>query len=991
MSRTSIRVGIVLLGIVLLLPVAASAQQDSSIAGIVRDTSGGVLPGVTVEATSQALIEGVRTAFTDGEGRYNITPLPPGTYSITFGLPGFSTVIREGVELSSGFTAAINADMQVGGIEETITVTGASPLVDVQNVRQQTRVTNELRAALPSGGNGLMAVTKLVPGMTNGTDQGGGGALGIYGSNQSTSATYHGKGSTVDSYDGMQTNNLSGIGSVSYVMNPATVSETAVQTGGISAESMSGFGINMIPKEGGNIYSGGFDGTYAGESFQNSNVEKLRDRGVEGDGQKTLYAYDSNLTVGGPIRQDRVWFFAAGRFMGTSNEVPDKFFNSTQGTPVFTPDFSKPHTNRDYLRSGAIRVTAQLSDRNKINVFGDTQYFQTRGRQGNSAPEAQTCWSMWPQGVYQGTFTSTVSSRLLFEAAAGLTKGPFPCGPEKVTDPFDFVVDPTDITIQERTTGYRYNAKSSYLLKNDNDRYMQRASVSYVTGSHNFKTGFTLQEHINNRNTHRNQDQAWRFRNGAPERITIYAPSQELNRTNADLGIYAQDSWSLDRLTMNLGVRFDYFNGGVPVQNVTAGLFVTERQFEAVKNKPNWTDINPRLGMSYDLLGDGRTALKASLGRYVGKEAVSVAREFNPIFTQVNSTNIGWKDADGDFVPDCDLLNPEANGECGAYSNKNFGQANPNAFVANENLTEGFGNRDYYWDLSAEVQHELAAGVSMQVGYYRNWSDHFRGLPRGDFGTVFLEDNTLVGPEDYDPFCATAPMDPRLPGGGGYEVCGLFDISEEKFGDSKVIAVRPGDYGDQRRTSDYITVSLNSRLNNGIELGGSLDMGQTIEDRCFTIDSPQALLHCRTDRGFAEQTQVKVFGVLPLPGDFVVSGTFQNLSGAPWEADYSASSASITTSLGRPLAGGTRSADVPLIEPFSLFEPRRNLLDMRLSKVFADFGNGMRLQLNLDVYNFLNDASILNVNGDFGSEWLNAGSRGIAAPRLYQAGGRLTF
>ena len=175
MSRTSIRVGIVLLGIVLLLPVAASAQQDSSIAGIVRDTSGGVLPGVTVEATSPALIEGVRTAFTDGEGRYNITPLPPGTYSITFGLPGFSTVIREGVELSSGFTAAINADMQVGGIEETITVTGASPLVDVQNVRQQTRVTNELRAALPSGGNGLMAVTKLVPGMTNGTDQGGGG------------------------------------------------------------------------------------------------------------------------------------------------------------------------------------------------------------------------------------------------------------------------------------------------------------------------------------------------------------------------------------------------------------------------------------------------------------------------------------------------------------------------------------------------------------------------------------------------------------------------------------------------------------------------------------------------------------------------------------------------------------------------------------------------------------------------------------------------
>ena len=991
MSRVSfLRLGIVLLGIALVMPAVASAQQDSGIAGVVRDDTGGVLPGVTVEATSPALIEGVRTAFTDGEGRYNITPLPPGTYAVTFSLPGFSTVVREGVELSSGFTAAINADMQVGGIEETITVTGASPLVDVQNVRQQTRVTNELRAALPSGGNGLMAITKLVPGMTNGTDQGGGGALGIYGSNQSTSATYHGKGSTVDSYDGMQTNNLSGIGSVSYVMNPATVSETAVQTGGISAESMSGFGINMIPKEGGNVYSGGFDGTYAGESFQNSNVEKLRDRGVEGDGQKTLYAYDTNVTVGGPIRQDRVWFFAAGRFMATKNEVPDRFFNSTQGTPFFTPDFSRPHTNQDYLRSGAIRITAQLTDNHKINVFGDTQYFQTRGRQGNNAPESQTCWSMWPQGVYQGTYTATLSSRLLFEAAAGLTKGPFPCGPEKVTDVFDFQVDPTDITIQERTTGYRYNAKSAYLLKNDNDRYMQRASMAYVTGSHSFKTGFTLQEHVNNRNTHRNQDQAWRFANGLPNRITLYAPSQELNRTNADLGIYAQDQWVVYRMTMNLGLRFDYFNGGVPEQTVTAGMFVSERRFESVSNKPNWTDINPRLGMSYDLFGDGRTALKASLGRYVGKEAVSVARAFNPIFTQVNSTNIGWNDANGDFLPDCDLLNPEANGECGAYSNKNFGAGNPDAFVANENLTEGFGNRDYYWDLSAEVQHELAPGVSTTVGYYRNWSDHFRALPRGDFRTVFLRDNTSLTPADFDPYCVTAPMDPRLPGGGGYEVCGLFDISEEKFGVGDEVGVRPGDFGDQRRTSDYITVSINSRLNNGVELGGSVDSGRTIEDRCFTIDSPQDLLHCRTDRSFGEQTQLKVFGVLPLPGDFVVSGTFQNLSGAPWEAEWGASSALIAPSLGRPLAGGSRDADVPLIEPFSLFEPRRNLLDLRVSKVFADIA-GMRLQLNLDVYNALNDASLLVVNGNFGGSWLNVGRRGVAAPRLYQMGGRLTF
>ena len=994
MSRVSfLRLGIVLLGIALVMPAVASAQQDSGIAGVVRDDTGGVLPGVTVEATSPALIEGVRTAFTDGEGRYNITPLPPGTYAVTFSLPGFSTVIREGVELSSGFTAAINADMQVGGIEETITVTGASPLVDVQNVRVQTRVTNELRAALPSGAQGLMAVTKLVPGMTSALDQGGGGALGIYGSNQSTSSTFHGKGSTVDSYDGMQVNNLSGIGSVSYIMNPSTVSETAIQTAGISAESMSGFSINMVPKEGANVFSGSADATFTNDALQTSNVEELRDRGVRGDGHKTLHAYDTNFTIGGPIAQDRVWFFAATRLMGTKNEVADKFFNLTQGTPLFTEDLSSPHFNKDWLRSQAIRVTAQLSDNNKLSTFADTQYFQTRGWQFNRAPEAQICWDMWPQGVYQTTFTSTVTNRLLIEAGAGLTKGPFPCDRETRTELFGFTVAEEDISVQEATTGYIYNAASSYLNKNDNDRYMQRFSVAYVTGTHSFKTGFTLQEHINNRNTVINQDQTWRLRNQVPERITLRStPTNELNRTKADLGIYVQDQWvASDQITLNLGLRFDYFNGYVAEQTMPAGLFVPERIFPRVENVPNWTDLNPRVGLSYDLFGDGRTAIKGSLGRYVGKEAVSVARAFNPVFTQVNSANRSWNDENGNLSPDCDLTNFAANGECGGISNLNFGTNNPNALQYSEDLTEGFGNRDYLWDLSAEVQHELAQGMSMTVGYYRNWSNHFRGLPRGDFRTVYLLDNLALTPNDFDPYCITAPLDARLPEGGGYEVCGMFDVVPELFGVGEFLAARPGDYGDQSRSSDYITASINTRLGNGIELGGSVDMGRTIEDRCFTIDSPQQLLHCKVDRSFGEQVQIKSHGVLPLPGNFVVSGTFQNLAGAPWLANYSASNALIETSLGRPLAGGRRSATVPLIEPFSLFEPRRNLLDLRVSKVFSDLGPGVRVQLNFDIYNVINDASVLRGNDNFGTQWLRPSRNGVAAARLIQMGGKVSF
>jgi len=975
---------------VLLMPAGVAAQQ-SAIAGEVADDSGGVLPGVTVEVASPALIEGVRTAFSDGEGRYAVTNLPPGAYTVTFTLPGFSTILREGVELASGFTASIDAAMQVGGIEETITVTGAAPLVDVQNVRQQVRVTTELRAELPSGAQGLMSVAKLVPGMTSALDQGGGGALGIYGSNQSTSSTYHGKGSTTDFYDGMQVNNLSGIGSVSYVMNPATVSETNIQTGGVSAESASGFAINMIPKEGGNSFSGSMDGMLTGKEFQNSNVEKIRDRGIKGDGQKNLRAYDSNFTLGGPIASDKVWFFAAVRAMGTKNEVPDMFVNTGQGTPHMVLDLNQPVFNQDWLRSVAIRLTTQLSERNKLNIFGDTQSLQTRGWQSNAAPEAQTCWDMFPQGVWQASWVSTVSSRLLVEAGAGLTKGPFPCPLGLREELYGFTTKATDIGIQEATTGYRYNAASNYLDKNDNDRYMQRGAMSYVTGSHNAKVGFTLQQHINNRNTSRNMDQYWRFRNGLPNRVTIYAPSQELNRTDADLGIYAQDQWVMDKLTLNVGIRFDYFKGSVPEQSVTAGLFVPARTFPAVTNVPNWTDIDPRVGISYDVFGTGRTAIKATYGRYIGKEAVSVARAFNPIFTQVNSTNIAWSDTNGDYKPDCDFLNPLANGECGKYSNSNFGKANPKAFTANTNLTEGFGTRDYYWDAGLELQHELSPGVSFRVGYYRNWSDHFRALPRGDFRTVYMMDNQSVTSADFSPYSITAPLDSRLPGGGGYVVSGLYDISEEKYGVGDVIATRPGDYGDgQSRVSDFVTASIDARLDNGLQLGGSVDMGQTIEDRCFTVDSPQQLLNCKSDRGWDEQVQVKFHAVQPLPGDFVISATVQNLAGSPWLANYSASTSLIAPSLGRPLAGGRKSVTVPLIAPFELFEPRRNLVDARVSKVF-NLANGMRLQTNLDVYNLMNDASILSVNGSFGSKWGAVGSRGLAAPRLYQISGRLSF
>src|SRR5215510_13041441 len=359
----------------MMLASGARAQQSSGIAGVVRDTSGGVLPGVTVEAASPALIEKVRTVVSDGEGRYNIIDLRPGAYVVTFSLSGFKTVKRQGIELTSGFTATVNADLEVGALEETITVTGESPLVDTQNVKQQKVISEELLAALPSGAKGFMGIARLIPGMSGGGDSGG--ASGIYSSNQFHAATVHGKGGGKMSFDGMQTSNLAGgVGATSYVMNPAAVEEIVVETGGISAESdASGLRMNLIPKEGGNVFKFGADGTYTNRHLQSDNLsETLRARGVLLT-SKVLHLYDFNGTVGGPIKKDRLWFFAATRFSGNKNQVIDVYFNKTRGTPFYTPDLDRPSYRRERLKSQAVRITWQASPKNKVSGFADTQSY----------------------------------------------------------------------------------------------------------------------------------------------------------------------------------------------------------------------------------------------------------------------------------------------------------------------------------------------------------------------------------------------------------------------------------------------------------------------------------------------------------------------------------------------------------------------------------------------------------------------------------------
>ena len=964
MVRTSVAV----LVWVFLCAAVASAQQTSSIAGVVKDTSGAVMPGVTVEAASPALIEKVRSVVTDSDGRYNIVELRPGAYTVTFTLPGFRTLRRDGILLATGFAASVDADLQLGSLEETITVTGEAPLVDTQSARRQTVVSDELLDMLPTSTKNWSALATLTPGMSSARMPDVAGQL-----DQTVGRSFHGRTGTRVEIDGMGVMNWQGNGgNEGYIIHSAGVEELVVQTSGASAESKAaGALVNLIPREGGNDLKGSLFGLWTGKSLSSSNLnDKLIARGLTTD-SKILEIYDATVTLGGAIKRDRLWFYTAHREWGNKHQMAGIFWNATQGTPFWTPDPNRPADRYQWYESHLGRVTWQASQKNKVNFFVDYQntcQCRSSGAIG-TAPEVGTAFHFRPNALVQGSWTSPRTSKLLLEAGVSQAQSHWP----QYLAPG---VDPQHISILEQSTGIRYNAPATFLPLREHYRISERFAVSYVTGTHAFKVGVQGEQGIRDSETTVAGDVNYRLNLGIPNQVTQYATPYLMKERLMDIGVYAQDQWTLSRLTLNLGARFDYFHGYVPAQDVPAGQFVGARSFPEVKNVPNWKDLSPRVGAAYNLFGDGRTALKGSFGRYVGRTTTDIAGANNPITTSVNTVNRAWTDRNGNFIPDCDLRNFGLNGECDAIQNSNFGKTNITTRYSDEAL-QGWGKRDYHWDTSLEVQHQLGSSVSVSAGYYRNW-----------YGNFLVTDNLAVGPADYTPYSIVAPSDPRLPGGGGQTITGLADISQAKFADVNNLVVPASTFGDQSQVSNFMNLSFNARLLRGAQLGGGIDTGRMVQDRCFVVDSPQELFNCRVVTPFEAQTDIKLHGSYPLPGAFVVSAVYQNMSGIPIDALYAATTAEISRTLGRNLAGGARNATVSLITPNTMFEDRRTRLDLRFTKLFP-LGSRMRLQANVDIYNVANANGIQQGTPAFGPRWLLP--QNIIEPRVLQFSGRLSF
>ena len=598
-------------------------------------------------------------------------------------------------------------------------------------------------------------------------------------------------------------------------------------------------------------------------------------------------------------------------------------------------------------------------------------------------PEASNFLYSAPDYIAQGAWTNPLTSKLLFEG--GFTffnetwwwlqrEGlgiPIGNGP-------DFPV-----VRYEASSGTLY-AANFVNIRAYNHQYNMRFATNYVTGSHAFKFGFQNMWGTRNFSYWQNNSQFQVLFNGAPLAITQYAyPYTDLQHLKAALGIFAQDKWTVRNVTFNLGVRFDYHNAYVPAQDTLPGPFIAARHYDALTNTPNWKDISPRAGFAWDIRGNGQTVARFNYGHYLASESVATATANNPVNTRINSASRSWIDANLNFQPDCNLVNTAANGECGALSAP---IGSPNIVTRwDPNVLNGWGVRPSDDEVLFGLQQQVNPRLMVDV----QWTRH-------SFSNLFATEYRATPANAFDTFCVKTPSDPRLPGGGGNEVCGFADVKPAYNGvtpDNYVTAA--SSFGDVTDLYTGFDVSATTRLGSGGQASGGVSLGRERTDYCDIASRAQIGTNTdttagkinlenytgaainnsgRTGTGFPSslycavtppfQPDWKALVSYPLPWGFNASATWQNRSGPQILAN--ATVASLPNTLGRtPTVASLTAA---LIAPGTKYEERLNQIDLRIAKgVKVRSG---RVQGTFSVFNLFNESTPLTLNNTYGQSWL---------------------
>jgi carboxypeptidase family protein len=1011
----------ILLASVAGMPSLASGQ---AIAGAVNDADGAALSDVTVQAESAALIERVRTVVTDRSGQYRIEDLRPGVYTLTFRREGFPPQVRKSVEVHDAFTVSVNAQLAPGKLAETVTVTGDVPTVDVRSAALATTLRADVVKWLPTI-RSYNALVVLIPGVvTNSNDI-------VTGTSSTQFPIHGGRGNEGRlSLDGLIVGGASVANSpTSYVVDVGATEEvTFARAAGLGETETGGLVMNLVPKTGGNSWHGTLFASGTGERFESDNLtQALKNQGIMA-ASPLGKVYDISATAGGAIVRDRVWHFVTGHRGGSTTQSTNLYYNLNAGDPtkwLYAPDSSRREYSDRLFENASARVTWQATPLNKVGAFWDEQVLCRTCTGATAAgidparvsPEAVGVFGR-PLRVVQLTWSAPLSNRLLFEA--GFSGNYFGFGNfERTPNPTRDLIR----VLEQCASGCPANGNIPGLVYRSQDfsdayngSYLWKGSMSYVTGSHSLKVGYQRMLMTQDATwVTNNQNLTYRFNNGEPNQLTeSISPWMNRSRTGWD-AIFAQEQWTHGRLTMQGAVRFDRARSWFPAQLEGPTRFLpTALVIPQTSGVDSYKDITPRLGASYDVFGNGRTAVKVHLGRYLdGAGTSGIYVNTNPTLRMPQTTSTlgpagvtrAWSDTNGNFTPDCDLLNPNAQdfrasgGDmCGIVSNTSFGR---NVLTNNFDpaILDGWGVRPSDWTLDVSLQQQILPRASATIAYSRRW---FHGFT--------VVDNLALQSSDLTPFSVMVPVDPRLPGGGGYAVSGLYDVVPAKSGQVDNFITDSNKYGRWYQYFNGIDATINLRASGFTFLGGT-STGQTVADNCdvrthlpelSTTTAGASPLgvgiansavspvspYCHV--AFGVQTQLRGLVSYTVPGvDVLFSATLQSKPGAMLAANYTGSNADVSSSLGRNLSGNASNVTVNPIKPGTLYGDRINELDLRVAKVLT-LGQ-WRTMVALDIYNALNSSAGLTYNNAFvtGGPWPQPNT--ILTPRLFKITAEIEF
>lgn len=935
-----------------LLAVSLAGAQTVSattgaINGKVTDNTGAILPGVTVTISSSALM-GTRTAVTNEEGLYRFPAVPPGEYKVVFELAGFTTVAREGIRVGLGFTASVNVELNVAALQESVTVTGQSPVIDTSATNVSTNFDAKYLANLPSARD-LWAILAESPAVQLSRIDVGGSAAGT----QTGYVVYGTSGQNRPMVEGIVA--TEGTGAAGFYYDYGSFDEVSVGTAAHNAEmGWPGVQTQFISKSGGNQYHGTVYLDYEHEKWQSYNIDAEQvQRGARGGGGlrpedvNRLYRYhDVNGDVGGFVRKDRLWWYLSLR----DQDVSARYTNF----PV------KPHRTR--LSNYSWKATYNLSQNNKLIAY--SQY----GRKhqptrldafliGSTTAYQTTEESTWEQlywgWVWKSEWNAVINDATFFEIRAGQFGYDWPNKPNGSSPRFE-------------DTGNNNVFGGNRDWQRDRRRNQVLGSLSYfkdgLAGSHNFKLGGEIFDEttVDMWKDGYPGNVVHRLNNGVPTDVYLIEPG------TAKVGLwtysgFAADTWRVNnRLTFNLGLRVDKYIGYLPAQEHPVSRWnPVAVSFEAVDDVINWTLVSPRLGATYDLGGNGKTVVKVNYGQYWWNPGADFMFNVNPNAQGGWNKRYTWTDPNRNGVYDP--------GEEGRLVSTTGGVATESI---DPNLEDTFTR-----EIAAWFERELIPDFGVRTGFI--WRGQRQRYQRVNAALPPSAFTVPISIPDPGPDGRVGTADDRRPISG-------FNVAPQfvEVRPNNVTMNIPGADSDfytweitgTKRMSHRWTM-LASFASTWIREESNGYFGQNVRQYNLSF-TPNDLINTDGGRHRFTMWQAKLHGTWQAPFDVKLTPILRHQSGQAWGRTFQyAFNYGTQRVLAEPL--GTHRQD------------NITLLDLRIEKVFRLGTAGSSLAPFVDIFNTFNANPEQNINWGSGTTFLRPSN--IVPPRIIRIGAKLNW